>query len=164
MARRQRHEIVLARIPRGDDQPARGGIAPDLLEYFRHLVDVPAVRRRPRAPLPAVDRAEVAVGIGPFVPDRDAMLVEIFDVGVAAQEPEQLVDDGFECSFLVVTSGNPARQIEAHLMAEDRHACRRRYGRAFPRPRRARVPSDRGIGAWSASRFRVSRGGSLIAK
>jgi hypothetical protein len=37
----------------------------------------------------AVDRAKVAALVGPFVPDADAVLVEIFDVGVAGQEPEQ---------------------------------------------------------------------------
>ena len=68
----------------------------------------------------AVDRAEVAVLVGPFVPDPHAVVVEIFDVGVAAQEPEQLVDDRLECSFLVVISGKPSREIEAHLMAEHR--------------------------------------------
>jgi len=57
--------------------------------------------------LPAIDRTEVAVLVGPVVPDRDAVLIEIFDVGVAAQKPQQFVDDGFDMQLLVVTSGKP---------------------------------------------------------
>ena len=68
----------------------------------------------------AVDRTEIAVGIGPFVPDGDAVLVEIFDVGVAAQEPEQLVDDGFDVQLLGGDQGKARGEIEAHLMAEHR--------------------------------------------
>ena len=68
----------------------------------------------------AIDRAEVAVLIGPFVPDRDAVLVEIFDIGVAAQKPEQLVDDRFDVQLLGGDERKAALQIEPHLMAEDR--------------------------------------------
>ena len=41
----------------------------------------------PIAPLRAIDAAEVAVFIGPFVPDRDAVLVQVTNVGVTAQKP-----------------------------------------------------------------------------
>ena len=53
-----------------------------------------AVGRAPVAPLRAVDAAQVAVLVRPLVPDRHAVFVEIFDVRVAAQKPEQLVNDG----------------------------------------------------------------------
>jgi hypothetical protein len=46
--------------------------------------------------LPSVDWPEFAGFVRPLVPNRDAMLVEMFDVGVAGEEPQQLVDDGFE--------------------------------------------------------------------
>jgi hypothetical protein len=46
--------------------------------------------------LPTVDRPQFAALVRPVVPNGDAMLVEIFDVGVAGEEPQQLVDDGFE--------------------------------------------------------------------
>src|SRR5690606_42098974 len=49
----------------------------DLFNYPAYLVDVLAFRRRPASPLRAVDRPKFAgVGIGPFVPDRNASLVE----------------------------------------------------------------------------------------
>ena len=68
----------------------------------------------------AVDRTEIAVLVGPFVPDGDAVLVEIFDVGVAAQEPEQFVDDGFDVQLLGGDQREAGGEIEAHLMAEHR--------------------------------------------
>ena len=70
--------------------------------------------------MPAVDRAELAVCVGPLVPDRDAVLVEIADVGVAAQEPEQLVDDRFEVQLLGGDEREAGTEVEAHLVAEDR--------------------------------------------
>src|SRR6185437_5424803 len=82
--------------------------------------DAAPVWRRPRAPLAPVDRAEIAVGVGPFVPDRNAVIVEIFDVGVAAQEPQQLVDDRLEVQLLGGHERKAAPKIEPHLMAEDR--------------------------------------------
>ena len=84
------------------------------------LIDRAAVRRRPRPPLLAIDRAEVAVLVGPFVPDAHAVVVEIFDVGVAAQEPQQFVDDGFDVQLLGGDQRETARQVKAHLVAEDR--------------------------------------------
>jgi hypothetical protein len=60
---------------------------------FHDLIDGAAVLGRPGAPLLAVDRAEIAVLVGPFVPNPHAVVVEVFDVGVAGQEPEQLMND-----------------------------------------------------------------------
>ena len=71
----------------------------------------------------AVDRAEIAVLVGPFVPDGDTVLVEIFDVGVAAQEPEQFVDDRFQVQLLGGEQRKALGKIEAHLMAEDREGA-----------------------------------------
>jgi hypothetical protein len=120
MARRQRHAVDFRRIPGGDDQAARVRIAANFRKHVGELIDGGAVRRRPGAPLPAVDRTEIAVLVGPFVPDGDAMLVEIFDVGVAAQEPEQFVDDGFDVQLLGGDQREAGSEIEAHLMAEHR--------------------------------------------
>ena len=51
------------------------------------------------------------------------MFVEIFDVGVAAQKPEQLVDDRFDVQLFgrqQWKSGTARSQIVAALRAEDR--------------------------------------------
>ncbi len=87
MARRERHGVEVARVPRADDLAARGGTGLDLLDQFGDLVDMAAACRLPVAPLLAVDRAEFARLVGPFVPDADLAVLQPLDVGVAAQEP-----------------------------------------------------------------------------
>ena len=96
------------------------GLRPDLVDDLRDLVDVPAVGGRPRAPLVAVDRAEVAVRVGPLVPDRDAAVLEPLHVGVAAQEPEQLGEDRAGVDLLGGDQREAGAEVEAHLVAEDR--------------------------------------------
>src|SRR6185503_1352023 len=68
----------------------------------------------------AVHRAEVAVLVGPLVPDRHAALLQPLHVGVAAQEPEQLVDDRLEVQLLGGEEREAAAEPEAQLAAEHR--------------------------------------------
>ena len=63
---------------------------------------------------------EVAVGVGPVVPDRDAVVFQIFNVGLAPQEPEQFMHDRPEGKPLGGQHRKARCEIEAHLMAEDR--------------------------------------------
>jgi hypothetical protein len=84
VAGRQRHLADFADVPCGDDQAAVVGIFLDMRSMtLDDLVDRAAIGRGPAAPLVAVDGAEIAVFIGPFVPDADAVVVQVFDVGVA---------------------------------------------------------------------------------
>src|SRR5689334_25195330 len=48
------------------------------------------------------------------------MLVEIFDVGVAGQEPEQLVDDRLQVQLLGGEHREAVVERKTHLMAEHR--------------------------------------------
>ena len=100
VTRRQPHLVQFAWIPGGHDVPPAVGILLDLRDDIVNLVDGMAVGRAPVAPLCAINAAKAAVGIRPLVPNRYAVLVEVFDVRVTAQKPEQLVDDGFEMLFL----------------------------------------------------------------
>ena len=93
VARRQRHLVHLRRIPGRDDMAARIGIGLDAFDQVPDLIDGRAARIGPGSPLPAVDRPEIAALVGPFVPDRHAVVMQILDVGVALQEPQQLIDD-----------------------------------------------------------------------
>ncbi len=120
MARRQRHLVDIGRIPGRDDQPPRIRIALDHLDDVRNLVDLAAVRRWPGAPLRAIDRPEIAIGVGPFVPDRDAIVVEIFDVGVAFEEPQQFMHDRLQRQPLGGQHRKAGRQVETHLVPEHR--------------------------------------------
>ena len=51
--------------------------------------------------MPAVDRPKLArLRVRPLVPDGDTMLVEVLDVGVAGEKPEQLVGDRWKVQLL----------------------------------------------------------------
>lgn len=67
----------------------------------------------------AVDGSEVAVGVGPFVPDGDIVLVEVVDVGVASEEPEEFVDDGAGVDFFGGDEGEAVGEVETELTPED---------------------------------------------
>ena len=126
VAWRQRHLSDFARIPRADNEPAAVGIFFDLFDDLFNLVYRAPIRRAPVAPLRAINTAEIAVLVRPFVPNRHAVLVEIFDVRVAAQKPEQLVDDGFEVNLLGRDERETVLQGKTHLRAE--HGIRARAG------------------------------------
>ena len=123
MTWRQRHLVDISRIPGTDDQPPRIRIALDHVDHVGDLVDAAAVRRRPGAPLRSIDRAEIAIGVGPFVPDRNAIVFQILDVGVAFEKPQQFVNDRFQRQLLGGQHRKAGGQIEAHLMAEDRQGA-----------------------------------------
>ena len=62
--------------------------------------------------------AEVTVGVGPFVPDADAVVLKILDVSVTIEEPEEFVDDRFEMDFFCRHERKTVGKVEAHLVAE----------------------------------------------
>src|SRR5207247_1840157 len=84
------------------------------------LAALPALRRSPMAPLVAVHRAELAVLVGPLVPDRHAALLQPAHIGFAAQEPQQLVDDRLQVQLLGGEQREAVLEREAHLAAEHR--------------------------------------------
>ena len=68
----------------------------------------------------AINRTQLAALIGPFVPDADAMLLQIPDVRLAGQKPQQLVDDRFQMQLLGRDQGKAFIQLKPHLMAKYR--------------------------------------------
>src|SRR6185312_2688052 len=75
-------------------------------------------RPLPAAPLLAIHRAEIAVRIGPLVPDAHAVLFQVADVGVATQEPDQLMHDRLQVQLLRRDQRKAFIEVEAHLPAE----------------------------------------------
>ena len=73
---------------------------------------MPAVGGGPGAPLVAVYGAEVAVFVGPFVPDGYVVFFQVADVGVAFEKPEQLVE------LFGGEQGEALGEVETHLVAE----------------------------------------------
>src|SRR5437762_14031105 len=96
MTRWQRHPADLSRIPCAHDESPALWIRFDLRDDAVDLIDAHAAFAAPIAPLRTVNATELAVVVGPFIPDCNAMFVEITNVRIAAQEPEQLVDDRFD--------------------------------------------------------------------
>jgi hypothetical protein len=121
VARRQRHAGNVRDIPGGDDETARIRIAADLGQDIRQLIDVPPVGGRPAAPLIAVDRPKFAVRVRPFVPDRDAHLLQRPYIGFPTQKPEQLVDDRLRVQLLGGEEREAFTERETHLVSEQRH-------------------------------------------
>ncbi len=117
------HLVDLADVPGGDEVSAGVGIVFEGVHEAGDLVDGRAVLGLPGAPLLSVDGAELAVFVGPFVPDADAVFLEVGDVGVAFEEPEELVDDGAEVELFGGEAGEAVTKVEAGLAAEDREGA-----------------------------------------
>src|SRR5687767_4342966 len=69
-------------------------------------------------PLVAINRAELARLVGPFVPDGDAALLQPAHVRLAAQEPQKLVQDGLEVQLLRGEERKARFQAETQLSPE----------------------------------------------
>jgi len=126
VARRQRHRPQFARIPRADDVPPAVGIFFDLRDHVVNLVERAAVGGAPVRPLRAINAAQISIRVRPFVPDRHAVIVEPFDVRVAAQKPEQLVEDGLGMDLLRGEQRKRLAQRTADLRAENGKRARAR--------------------------------------
>src|SRR5262245_61119138 len=95
-------------------------ISAQLNEKIRNLVDFTTVPCGPGPPLRAVDGTKLAVFVGPFVPNGHPMIVEIFDVRVARQEPQELVDDRLKVQPFRSCDRKALLEVETHLVAESR--------------------------------------------
>src|SRR4051812_20925889 len=120
MARRQRHLLHFAGVPGRNDMAAAFGVPFDLRNPLIDLVDRSSIRCAPIAPLRAVNAAQIAVRIGPLIPNRDTMILQIFDVRLAAQEPEQFVNDRFQMKLLGGQEWETFPQRKSRLRAEHR--------------------------------------------
>ena len=83
----------------------------------------------PGTPLGAVNRPQVPVLIRPFVPNAHPVLLEVTDVGVPGDEPQQFIDDGLEVHLLGRQQRETIGKVAAQLVAE--HAARARSCAVF---------------------------------
>jgi hypothetical protein len=120
VTRGQRHALDVARVPGSHQVAARIGVVLQAGDQLRDLVDFAPVCSLPVAPLMPVDRAKLAVLVGPFVPDANAVLLQGADVGVALQEPQQFVDDRPQVQLLGGQQRKTSLEVETHLPAEHR--------------------------------------------
>jgi hypothetical protein len=87
MAWREAHIVKVGNIPGAYYDAPGVGIVLYLMKGFTYLVDALAAIAGPGAPLKAVDMAKIAVGIGPCVPNPDAVIDKETDVGISAEKP-----------------------------------------------------------------------------
>jgi hypothetical protein len=121
----QGHPVDFTGVPSHYQVPPRVRVAPQPMDQFRDLIDGAAVLVRcgEGAPLAAIDRAEFAGGIGPFIPDPHPVLLQVGDIRVAFDEPQQLVDDRAQVQFLGGQAGKSLAQVVADLPPEDRQGA-----------------------------------------
>ena len=119
MAWRQGHLVDETRVPGADDVTAAVGVVLQLLDELDDLVCRRAVGVGPRAPLVTVDRPEVSVLVGPFIPDGDPIFVEIADIRIARQKPQKFVDNRLHMEFFRGQHRKALRKVKPHLMAEN---------------------------------------------
>jgi hypothetical protein len=66
-----------------------------------------------------IDGTEFAILVGPLVPYPYSVLLEVLDVGVAIEKPEEFVDDALEMELLGGEQWETVGHAETHLIAED---------------------------------------------
>ncbi len=120
------HISQIRNVPRTYDDAAAVRLFSDEANGFGHLVVLDAVRSGPTAPLFPIHWAEVPVLIGPLVPDANAVVPEVANVGVSLQEPQQLVNNRRDVNALCGHERKAFAEVETHLMAEDAQGARAR--------------------------------------
>ena len=119
VAGRQSHLIHFSGIPGAYQHAAGIRVVLDHIHHLSQLVYAAAVGGRPGAPLVAVYRSQFSVFVGPLVPNGDPVLLQVTHVGVTGDEPQKLVNNGFEVHLFGGEEGEAIGQIEAHLVAEN---------------------------------------------
>ena len=126
VARRQLHGRHIGDVPGAHDDAARVRSVLYLVNDLRDLVDVTAGVVGPRPPLTAIHGPQVAVLVGPLVPDAHPMLLQVPHIGVALEEPQQFVDDRLEMHLLGGEQREPLAQVAPQLVAKDALRARAR--------------------------------------
>ena len=115
----QGHFVDLGHIPCRHNHSTRVGIVFQLIEHILYLVDGTTIIIGPRTPLVTINWTKLAILVGPLVPDANAMVLQIFYVGVALKKPQQLVDDTFKVELLGGEQGETIVEIIATLGTKD---------------------------------------------
>ena len=141
---------------------ARVWVGLNVLDEGTDLIDRASVRRGPGSPLMAVHGSEIAVFVCPFIPDFHAVLVEVGDVGVPGEKPQQLVNDRLEVELLRSEQGKAPFEIATHLIAEYAPGARTRAVGLFHAvvedvSEKIEVLSHGGLSVWVIRIVRVAR-------
>src|SRR5262249_55933280 len=106
-----------------------------LRDQIIDLIHSRAVCPSPIPPLRAIHASELAFFIGLFIPNRYPMLIKITNVRITAQEPQQLVEDGFDVQLFRREQRKPwsvRAQIKSGWSSEHRQRSLTRAILAWP--------------------------------
>jgi hypothetical protein len=67
------------------------------IDYVPQLINDPSVRGAPFSPLGTVHATQVPIFIRPLVPDFYAIVPQVLNIRIPADEPQEFVDDGLHC-------------------------------------------------------------------
>ena len=115
MAGREGHGIHFARIPSSDDVAAAVGLFLDLVDDLLDLVDTSAISCPPLAPLCTIDGTQLPFLVCPLIPYTDCVFLEVADVGITPQKPEQLVNEGFKVDAFSGQQREAVGQVKTSL-------------------------------------------------
>ena len=118
VAGRKRHIVHLGRVPRRHNMTARARVILQRLNNLRNLVNRAAIGGRPRTPLHAVHRTQIAVLISPLIPNGHAALLQPAYIRGTAQEPQQLNGNRLEVHALGGNQRERLTQVKTHLTAK----------------------------------------------
>src|ERR1700737_3612318 len=141
MARRQRHLPDFARIPGRNNQSTAIRISPDIIGHFEDLINRIAVGCSPVTPLCTIDAPQIAIFVGPFVPDRDPVFIEKLDVGLTPQEPKKLENNRPKMHAFGRRNGETKRETNRAFAPKKERGptpVRFSFGLPFSRTRRSK--------------------------
>ena len=118
VARAEPHFGQVGYIPCVHDHAAAVGIGLYLVQYVFYLVVDLTISACPAAPLMAIYRPQAAVLIRPFIPYAYSMFFEISNIGIALQEPQQLIDNRLQVQLFSGHQGETLLQVEPHLVTK----------------------------------------------
>jgi hypothetical protein len=83
------------------------------------LIDVAAIGCGPAAPLNAIDRTQIAIFAGPFIPNGDATFTQPIVVALARQKPQKFLNDGAQMNLFGGDQRKAFVEVKAHLVAKN---------------------------------------------
>ena len=134
----------------------------DQIEHIANLIDgaiwIIRRRRRPAAPLRTIHGAQIAVLIGPFIPNMHIVFLQPTHIRGTLQEPQQLIGKSLEKHRFRSEQRKILAQVESHLLAEQTDGAR---ARAIGLQRALRQDTTHQILIWHGNAgFRACRNAS----
>ena len=87
----------------------------ELSNKVANLVNRGTICATPRTPLSAIDGAQVSFCICPCIPNMHSVIVQVFDIGIALQKPQQFVDNSFGEHFFGSKKRESFLQVKASV-------------------------------------------------